>query len=82
MAKQECANDSATDTHTHYSSESTFEILEKKYVFVVDKDKVVHQRENYDCANADLYIIKEGLSENERIYLKYPKVKGNDKLEV
>lgn len=62
---------------------ATFEILEKKYVFVVDKDKVVHQREIVLAAEMpDLYIIKEGLSENERIVLEgIRKVKDNDKLE-
>jgi membrane fusion protein (multidrug efflux system) len=62
---------------------STFEILEKKYVFVVDKDKVVHQREITIAAEMpDLYIIKGGLSENERIVLEgIRKVKDNDKLE-
>jgi len=62
---------------------ATFEILEKKYVFIVDKDKVVHQKEITIAAEMpDLYIIKEGLSENERIVLEgIRKVKDNDKLE-
>ena len=62
---------------------STFEILEKKYVFVVDKEKVVHQREIAIAAEMpDLYIIKEGLTENERIVLEgIRKVKDGDKLE-
>ena len=62
---------------------ATFEILEKKYVFVVDKDKVVHQREILIAAEMpDLYIIKEGLSENEKIVLEgIRKVKEGDKLE-
>ncbi len=62
---------------------ATFEILEKKYVFVVDKDKVVHQREIIIAAEMpDLYIIKEGLSDNDRIVLEgIRKVKDNDKLE-
>ena len=61
----------------------TFEILEKKYVFVVDKDKVIHQREITIAAEMpDLYIIKEGLLENERIVLEgIRKVKDNEKLE-
>jgi len=62
---------------------ATFEILEKKYVFTVDKDKTVHQKEITIAAEMpDLYIIKEGLSENERIVLEgIRKVKDNDKLE-
>ncbi|HEV8515550.1 MAG TPA: efflux RND transporter periplasmic adaptor subunit [Cyclobacteriaceae bacterium] len=61
---------------------STFEVLEKKYVFVVDKDKVVHQKEISIAAEMpDLYIINNGLSENERIVLEgIRKVKDNDKL--
>ncbi len=63
---------------------ATFEILEKKYVFVLDKDKVVHQREILIAAEMpDLYVIKEGLSENEKIVLEgIRKMKDQDKLEV
>ncbi len=62
---------------------ATFEVLEKKYVFVVDKDKVVHQREIViDAEMPDLYIIRSGVAENERIVLEgIRKVKDNDKLE-
>lgn len=50
---------------------ATFEILEKKYVFVVDKDHVVHQREIIiESEMPDLYIVKEGLAENEQIVLE------------
>jgi membrane fusion protein (multidrug efflux system) len=61
---------------------ATFEVLEKKYVFVVDKEKVVHQREIAIAAEMpDLYILKGGISENERIVLEgIRKVKDNDKL--
>lgn len=62
---------------------STFEVLEKKYVFVVDQEKVVHQKEISIAAEMpDLYIINNGLSENDRIVLEgIRKVKDNDKLE-
>jgi len=62
---------------------ATFEVLEKKYVFVVDKEKVVHQREIViEAEMPDLYIIKDGVAENERIVLEgIRKVKDNDKLE-
>jgi membrane fusion protein (multidrug efflux system) len=62
---------------------ATFEILEKKYVFVVDKDKVVHQREITIAAEMpDLYIISEGLSDNDKIVLEgIRKVKDGEKLE-
>jgi membrane fusion protein (multidrug efflux system) len=62
---------------------ATFEILEKKYVFVVDKDKSVHQKEITIAGEMpDLYVIKGGLSENDKIVLEgIRKVKDNDKLE-
>jgi membrane fusion protein (multidrug efflux system) len=62
---------------------ATFEILEKKYVFVVDKDKVVHSREITIASEMpDLYVIKGGLNENERIMLEgIRKVKDGDKIE-
>ncbi len=50
---------------------ATFEILEKKYVFVVDKDNVIQQKEIVIGAEMpDLYIVKSGLLENERIILE------------
>jgi membrane fusion protein, multidrug efflux system len=50
---------------------ATFEILEKKYVFVVDKDNVIQQREIVIGAEMpDLYIVKSGLLESERIILE------------
>lgn len=62
---------------------ATFEVLEKKYVFVVDKNKVVHQREiSISSEMPDLYIIKKGLNENEKILLEgIRKVKDGDKIE-
>ncbi|MBS1636668.1 MAG: efflux RND transporter periplasmic adaptor subunit [Bacteroidetes bacterium] len=61
---------------------ATFEILEKKYVYVVDKNNIVHSREiNIASEMPDLYIIKDGLNENERIMLEgIRKVKDNDKI--
>ena len=62
---------------------ATFEILEKKYVFVVDKNSQVHAREiTIESEMPDLYIIKNGLKENEKILLEgIRKVKENDKIE-
>ncbi|MGZ3884822.1 MAG: efflux RND transporter periplasmic adaptor subunit [Bacteroidia bacterium] len=61
---------------------STFEVLEKKYVYVVDKNNVVHSREiNIASEMPDIYVIKDGLTENERILLEgIRKVKDNDKI--
>ncbi|MBI3518208.1 MAG: efflux RND transporter periplasmic adaptor subunit [Bacteroidetes bacterium] len=62
---------------------ATYEVLEKKYVFVVDKSNVVHSREITIASEMpDLYIIKDGVSANERILLEgIRKVKDNDKIE-
>jgi len=61
---------------------ATFEILEKKYVFVVDKDNVVHQREVTIAAEMpDLYIISNGLDEKEKILLEgLRKVSNGEKI--
>lgn len=62
---------------------ATYEILEKKYVFVVGKDNVVKSREiNIASEMPDLYVIKDGVNENERILLEgIRKVKDGDKIE-
>ncbi len=62
---------------------ATYEILEKKYVFVVDKNNVVHSREiNIVSEMPDLYVVKSGLNENEKILLEgIRKVKDNEKIE-
>lgn len=61
---------------------ATFEILEKKYVYVVDKNNIVHSREiTIDSEMPDLYIVKNGLSKNDRILFEgIGKVKDNDKI--
>jgi len=61
---------------------ATFEILDKKYVFVVDDKNVVHQRQVTIAAEMqDLYAISEGLAENEKILLEgIRKVHNNDKI--
>jgi membrane fusion protein, multidrug efflux system len=61
---------------------ATFEVLEKKYVFVVDNDDVVHSREIVIASEIpDLYIIKEGLKEGEKILLEgIRKVNDNQKI--
>jgi membrane fusion protein (multidrug efflux system) len=62
---------------------ATFEILEKRYVFVVDKEEVVHQKEITIASEMpDLYIIKSGLTANDKILLEgIRKVKDGDKIE-
>ncbi|MBO0590344.1 efflux RND transporter periplasmic adaptor subunit [Cellulophaga sp. E16_2] len=49
---------------------STFEILDKKYVFVVDKDNIVKQRLIHVAAEMkDLFVVDKGLTENDKIIL-------------
>ena len=49
---------------------TTFEILDRRYVYVVGKDDVAHQRE-IDVQNEleDIYVIKSGLDVDDRIVL-------------
>lgn len=61
---------------------ATYEIQEKVFVFVVDKDGVVRSR-NITIANQlpDLYVVASGLSANDRILLEgVQKVKDDDKI--
>jgi len=61
---------------------ATYEIQDKKYVFVVDKDGVVSSKEITTTGELpDLYVISSGLSENDKILLEgVQKVKENDKI--
>lgn len=61
---------------------ATFEVLEKRFVYVVDKNSVVHQREvTIGAEMPDLYVIKSGLQGNEHILLEgLRKVKDGDKI--
>jgi membrane fusion protein, multidrug efflux system len=50
---------------------ATFENLAKRYVYVVGKDDVVHQREIViDHELEDLFVIGRGLDVNDRIVLE------------
>lgn len=61
---------------------ATFEILEKKYVFVIDKKNVVHQVEVKIASEMpDLYVISSGLKKDARILLEgIRKVRNGDKI--
>nr|WP_214447794.1 efflux RND transporter periplasmic adaptor subunit [Flavihumibacter rivuli] len=61
---------------------ATFEILDKKYVYVVDKENRVQLRPISVAAEMiDLFIIDKGLAENEKILLEgIRKVKDKDKI--
>lgn len=61
---------------------ATFEILEKKYVFVIDARNIVHQREVTVAAEMpDLFVISNGLKKGDRILLEgIRKVNNGDKI--
>jgi membrane fusion protein, multidrug efflux system len=47
---------------------ATYEILDKRYVFVVDKDNVAHQREFIvQHEKDDIFVIEKGLDVNDKI---------------
>jgi membrane fusion protein (multidrug efflux system) len=50
---------------------ATFEILDKRYVYVVDKDNVVHQREiSIQYEMDDIFVMKSGLGVDDKIVLE------------
>lgn len=61
---------------------ATYEIQDKSYVFVVDKNGKVKSRNIVIGSNMpDLYVVASGLSENDKILLEgVQKVKDNDKI--
>jgi membrane fusion protein (multidrug efflux system) len=61
---------------------ATYEIQDKKYVFVVDKNNVVTSREIIIKGEIpDLYMIDSGITVNDKILLEgVQKVKDNDKI--
>ncbi|GAB3222298.1 efflux RND transporter periplasmic adaptor subunit [Algoriphagus aestuariicola] len=63
---------------------ATFEILDKKFVFVVGEDGVVQSRQITVLTELPhLYIISEGLSANEKILIEgLRKVENNQKIKV
>ncbi|MEZ4773263.1 MAG: efflux RND transporter periplasmic adaptor subunit [Bacteroidia bacterium] len=62
---------------------STFEVLDKKYVFVVDQEGVVKSRQiTIGEELPHLYVVTEGLEENDKILLEGLRlVRENDKIE-
>ena len=61
---------------------ATFEVLEKRYVYVVDKNNKVHAKEIKIAAEIpDLYIIESGLKPTDKIlYEGIRKVQENQKI--
>ena len=62
---------------------ATFEILDKRYVYVVDKDDVVHQREIViQNELEDIFVIKKGLDVDDKIVLEgIRQVRDGEKVE-
>ena len=61
---------------------ATYEIQDKKYVFIVDKNDKVSSREITTTGEIpDLYVVSSGLTANDKILLEgVQKVKENDKI--
>jgi membrane fusion protein (multidrug efflux system) len=57
---------------TVISRRSAYEIQDKRYVYVVDKDDVVHRREIIvGDGTDDIFVVKKGISPGERILLDW-----------
>jgi membrane fusion protein (multidrug efflux system) len=61
---------------------ATFEVLDKKYVYVVDKDNIARVRQiTVSAEMPDIFVVSEGLTPNDKILLEgLRKVKDNDKI--
>jgi len=61
---------------------ATFEVLDKKYVYVVDKDNVLRSREIQIAAELPhIFVIKSGLSTNDKVLIEGIRlVKENEKI--
>lgn len=62
---------------------ATYEILDKRYAFVVDKDDVVHQRDiTIGRVQDDIFVIEKGLEESDKLILEgIRQVRDGDKIE-
>jgi membrane fusion protein (multidrug efflux system) len=62
---------------------ATFEVLDKRYVYVVGEDHVVHQREiAIDHEMDDIFVIKSGLGVHDKFVLEgVRQVREGQKLE-
>jgi membrane fusion protein, multidrug efflux system len=62
---------------------ATYEILDKQYVYVVDKNDVVHQRQiSIQSEDEDIFVIKKGVDASDRIVLDGTRqVRDGDKVE-
>ena len=62
---------------------ATFEVLDKRYVYVIDKDDIAHQREiTIQNELEDIFVIKSGLDVDSRIVFEgIRQVRDGDKVE-
>jgi len=62
---------------------ATFEILEKRYVYVIGEDHIVHPREiDIQHEMDDIFVIKNGLNANDKIVLEgVRQIRDGEKLE-
>ncbi|MFV0445636.1 MAG: efflux RND transporter periplasmic adaptor subunit [Planctomycetaceae bacterium] len=62
---------------------ATFEILDRRYVYVVGEDGVVHQRDiSLNAVLDDVFVIKEGLAASDKLILEgIRQVRDGDKVE-
>lgn len=62
---------------------ATFEILDKRYVYVVGEDRVVHQRDlTVKSEQDDVFVIEKGLHEGDKIVIEgIRQVRDGDKIE-
>ncbi|QDU98993.1 efflux RND transporter periplasmic adaptor subunit [Lignipirellula cremea] len=62
---------------------ATYEILARRYAFVVDEENVVHQRDiTIQSEQDDIFVIEDGLKEGEKIVLEgIRQVRDGDKIE-
>ncbi|MCB0802734.1 MAG: efflux RND transporter periplasmic adaptor subunit [Flavobacteriales bacterium] len=63
---------------------ATFEVLDKKFVFVVDEENVVHTREiKIGAEMPHLFAVSKGLKEGDKILLEgLRKVRNNEEIDV
>ena len=61
---------------------ATFEVLDQKFVYLVDKNGVLKSRRIFiEAEMPDIYVVKEGLTANDRILLEgLRKVRENEKI--
>jgi membrane fusion protein (multidrug efflux system) len=61
---------------------STFEVLDKKYVFIIDKDNTVRSRQiTISAEMPHIFVVQNGLAENDKILLEGLRlVRENEKI--